>query len=113
MLRMLNRHPKPVEIVIANYFAEVDPGLCVACEVCLDRCQMHAITIGDNDVAEVNLDRCIGCGLCVSTCATEAMKLRAKPKEERREPPAKAQMTIMELARKRGKSLIPLAMMQK
>ena len=113
MLRMLNRHPKPVEIVIANYFAQVDPDLCVACEVCLDRCQMNAITIGDNEVAQVNLDRCIGCGLCVSTCATEAMKLQAKPKEASREPPEKAQTTIMELAQKRGKSLIPLAMLGK
>ena len=74
---------------------------------------MSAIAIGENEVAEVNLDRCIGCGLCVSTCATEAMKLRAKPKAERREPPEKGQMTIMELARKRGKSLIPLSMMGK
>ncbi len=113
MLRMLNRHPKPVDIVISNYFAEVDPDLCVACEVCLDRCQMNAIAIGDNEVAQINLDRCIGCGLCVSTCATQAMKLRAKSKEERREPPQNAQLTIMELARKRGKSLIPLAMIGK
>ena len=113
MLRALNKHPKPVEIVIANYFAEVDSELCVGCEVCLDRCQMNAITIGDEEVAEVNLDRCIGCGLCISTCATEAMKLRAKPQEERREPPAVAQMTIMELAQKRGKSLVPLAFMGK
>lgn len=113
MLRILNRHPKPVDIVIANYFAEVDPELCVGCEVCLDRCQMNAVTIGDDDVAHVNLDRCIGCGLCVSTCATEAMKLRAKPKEERKEPPEKAQTTMMELALKRGKSLVPLAMMGK
>ncbi len=113
MLRMLNRHPRPVDIVIANYFAEVDPDLCVACGVCLDRCQMNAVTIDDDDVAHVNLDRCIGCGLCVSTCAVEAIKLRAKPKEERREPPAKAQTTMMELAQKRGKSLIPLAMIRK
>ena len=112
MLRSLKKHPRPAEMVVANYFAQVDEDLCVGCEICLDRCQMEAISMGDEDTARVDLDRCIGCGLCVTTCDAEAMTLQPKSPEERREPPAKAQLTLMELAQKRGKSLIPLAMMK-
>jgi len=112
VLRGLKKHPKPVEMVITNYYAQVDPDLCSACETCLDRCQMEAITIGDEGVALIDLNRCIGCGLCVTTCTTEAMSLQPKPDSERREPPEKAQATMMELAQKRGKSIVPLAVMR-
>ena len=62
-----------------------------------------------DEIAQVNLDRCIGCGLCVTTCTTEALSLQPRPKEERREPPAQARDTMMQMAEQRGKSLIPLA----
>jgi Na+-translocating ferredoxin:NAD+ oxidoreductase subunit B len=112
MLRTLKKHPRPVEAVVTNHYALVDEDLCVGCEVCLDRCQMDAITMGDDGTALVDLDRCIGCGLCVTTCDAEAMTLEPKSPEDRREPPAKAQLTLMEMAQKRGKSLIPLSVMK-
>ena len=99
-------------MVVTNHYALVDEDLCVGCEVCLDRCQMDAITMGEDGTALVNLDRCIGCGLCVTTCDVEAMTLEPKSPGDRREPPAKAQLTLMELAQKRGKSLVPLAVMK-
>ena len=111
-LRTLKKHPRPVEMVVTNHYALVDEDLCVGCEVCLDRCQIDAITMGDQDTAQVNLDRCIGCGLCVTTCDVEAMTLEPKSSGDRREPPAKAQLTLMEMAQKRGKSLVPLAVMK-
>ena len=109
ILRALKKCPRPAEMVISNYNTVVDPDLCSACETCLDRCQMEAITIGPEEVAEVNLDRCIGCGLCVTTCTTGAMSLQPKPEEERREPPPKPRDAMMQMAQQRGKSLIPLA----
>jgi ferredoxin len=109
MLRALKKHPRPAEMVVSNYFAEVDSDLCAACETCMERCQMEAITMGPDEVAVVDLERCIGCGLCVTTCTTEALNLQLKPEEERRQPPVKAQETIMQMAQKRGKSVIPLA----
>ncbi len=112
MLRALNKHPRPVEVVLTNHFAVVDEESCIGCEICLDRCQMDAITVEEGGTARVNLDRCIGCGLCVTTCDTEAMILKPKSSDERREPPAKAQLTLMELAQKREKSLVPLAVMR-
>lgn len=108
ILRVLNKMEKPAEVVISNYYARVDDEACVGCEVCLDRCQMKAITMNEDGVAEINLDRCIGCGLCVTTCDAEAMVLELKPEEERREPPESAGIYAAELANVRGTTLEPL-----
>lgn len=113
ILRSIKMHPKPSERVLTNHYAAVDPDTCSACETCVDRCQMDAIQVGDNDVAVVDRDRCIGCGLCVTTCPSEAVSLRSKPESERQAPPATAKDYMMHLASTRGKSLIPLAVSRK
>jgi electron transport complex protein RnfB len=109
ILRSIKMHPKPAEMVLTNYYAEVDPDLCTGCETCIDRCQMEAFEIGANDTMEIDRDRCIGCGLCVTTCPSEALSLKPKPESERREPPATGKEYIMRLASLRGKSLVPLS----
>jgi Na+-translocating ferredoxin:NAD+ oxidoreductase subunit B len=109
ILRSLKKHPKPATMVVSNYYAAVDPDLCTACEICMERCQMDAVSIGHDDIAVIDRDRCIGCGLCVTTCPVEAMGLKPKTLEERRDPPKAAQETMMRLAQERGKSLVPLA----
>ncbi|MBM3299636.1 MAG: 4Fe-4S binding protein, partial [Deltaproteobacteria bacterium] len=109
ILRSIKLHPKPAEVVLTNYYAEVDSQACTACETCIGRCQMEAVKIGTSDVAEVDRERCIGCGLCVTTCPSEAMHLMQKPESERRQPPATAKDFMMQLASVRGTSLVPLA----
>jgi Pyruvate/2-oxoacid:ferredoxin oxidoreductase delta subunit len=102
VLRVLNKHPKPAEIVFSNHYAVVDADQCTGCETCIDRCQMEAITIGDDGVSEVNRDRCIGCGLCVTTCSSGALELVPKHREEHREPPVSTAEQMMLMAKKRG-----------
>ena len=102
VLRALNKHPKPCEIVFSNYFAQVDPDLCTGCETCIDRCQMEAITMDDDSLALLNQDRCIGCGLCVPTCPVEAITLVPKTGDDYRMPPANAMEQMMAMAQKRG-----------
>jgi ferredoxin len=113
ILRALNQLPKPAEMVVNNYFATVDSDLCTACETCIERCQMAAISIGEDDVAEIDLDRCIGCGLCVTTCPTDAMRMALKPETQRQKPPASGRDLMMETSRKRGTTLIPRTMLEK
>jgi NAD-dependent dihydropyrimidine dehydrogenase PreA subunit len=113
ILRSIKMDPKPAEKVLSNYYAAVDPDACSACETCVDRCQMEAIKLGDNEAAVVDRDRCIGCGLCVTTCPSEALSLQAKPESERKEPPATGKDYIMQMASARGTSLIPIALSKK
>jgi Na+-translocating ferredoxin:NAD+ oxidoreductase RNF subunit RnfB len=80
VLQMMKKFPRPAELYTSNYFAVVNPEECEACETCIDRCQMEALSIV-NDVSTVNLDRCIGCGLCVETCTSDAIQLQKKEKE--------------------------------
>ncbi len=102
VLRALNKHPKPSEIVFSNHFAAVEIDDCTGCETCLDRCQMNALRMNDEDLAVVDEDRCIGCGLCVTTCPTEALKLVPKSETEFRTPPETMVEQMMLMAQKRG-----------
>jgi Na+-translocating ferredoxin:NAD+ oxidoreductase RNF subunit RnfB len=106
VLRGIKKHPRPADMVFASHVARVDEDECTACETCLDRCQMEAITI--EDVAMVDEARCIGCGLCVTTCPTGAMLLELRPEDRREAPPAKAQELMMRWSQERGTSLVPL-----
>ena len=72
------------------------------CEQCLERCQMNAILMNDDELAQVTPDRCIGCGLCVTTCPVEAMKLIPKPEATLRLPPANTGEQMFLMAQKRG-----------
>jgi len=102
VLRALNKHPKPAEMVFSNHFAVVDIEDCTGCETCLERCQMDALGLNADGLAVVDEDRCIGCGLCVTTCPTEALKLVPKSEEELRTPPANNVEQMMRMAQKRG-----------
>ncbi|MEW5736368.1 MAG: 4Fe-4S dicluster domain-containing protein [Thermodesulfobacteriota bacterium] len=101
VLKALNKHPRPAELVMSNRVAVVSADDCTGCETCLDRCQMNAIEVADG-LARVKPERCIGCGLCVITCPTEALGLQQKPGEEPRVPPVSMMEQMMQMARKRG-----------
>jgi Na+-translocating ferredoxin:NAD+ oxidoreductase subunit B len=101
VLKNLRVLDKPAHSVHTNYYAEVIPENCTACEACLDRCQMDAITI--DDVAAIDPDRCIGCGLCVPTCPAEALMLKQKDAENQYIPPGNTVKTYFRMAQERGK----------
>jgi Na+-translocating ferredoxin:NAD+ oxidoreductase subunit B len=102
VLRALNKHPKPVDLVFSNHFARVNADACTGCETCMDRCQMEALAVSEKGRARVDPDRCIGCGLCVSVCPVEALSLTPKSGPDYRTPPESMTEQMMLLARKRG-----------
>lgn len=106
MLGSLKKQPVPAAAVKSNYFAVVDADKCNGCEICLDRCQMEAITIG-KDTADINLDRCIGCGLCATACPTDAAQLVKKAEDEQYQPPKTKADVFMQLAIERNKNILP------
>ncbi|MDY6795146.1 MAG: 4Fe-4S binding protein [Actinomycetota bacterium] len=85
MLRGLSIMERPADEVQSTYRAVIDTDECTACGTCLDRCQIDAITEGD-EYMEVDPARCIGCGLCVPTCPADAIEM--VPKEDAVVPPA-------------------------
>jgi electron transport complex protein RnfB len=102
VLSTLNKLPNPADFIFSNHFAVVEKEACTGCETCIDRCQMGALIIDDDDLAEIDLDRCIGCGLCVTSCPTEAIRLVPKSEEDRRVPPASGVDQMIAMANKRG-----------
>ena len=100
ILKNMKTLDKPAQMVHTNYYAQVDEDLCTACEACVERCQMDAITV--DEAALVNLDRCIGCGLCVTDCPTEAITLEEKAEDSRYLPPKNVFETYKNIAQERG-----------
>lgn len=86
----------------ANYYAVIDPEECVGCGICIERCQVHAISEREG-VAVVERERCIGCGLCVTGCPNDVARLHRKPDAEIVAPPA--DMAAWEDARLRNRGL--------
>ncbi|OQY11143.1 MAG: hypothetical protein B6I31_05470 [Desulfobacteraceae bacterium 4572_19] len=109
VLKAVSKLPKPAEHVMNDYRVKVDVENCIGCGICIDRCQMDAVTVDDEQsLAVINKDRCIGCGLCVTTCPEEAMIIEFKGKENT--IPANGMEYMVNNANKRGVSLIPLSM---
>ncbi|MBU1450102.1 MAG: 4Fe-4S dicluster domain-containing protein [Proteobacteria bacterium] len=103
VLKALKRQPRPADLAASPFVAAADPEECTGCGECLDRCQMEALSLDDEDKVVLDLGRCIGCGLCVSTCPSGALTLERKPEEEQRPVPANVQAMYTELAKARGK----------
>ncbi len=61
----------------------IDKDRCSACNACVDRCPVDAISTEEN-FAVVDRNKCLGCGLCHRTCPEEAIILQLR--EDRMEP---------------------------
>jgi len=81
MLRVHKMLPKPVDFWSSDYHASVNSENCTGCGVCIERCQVNALSLDDClGIPTINLDRCIGCGNCVSSCPSAAISLLQKDK---------------------------------
>ena len=86
ILRGINDWGIENSVAQANYFAAIDPDECIGCGACVQRCQVHAISMKDG-VATVDRKRCVGCGLCVTGCPNKVPKLQRRPDTEIVSPP--------------------------
>jgi electron transport complex protein RnfB len=102
VLRSLKHDSHPARRVSSPFRVTLDQDSCTGCGICIDRCQMDALTLNDGK-AVLNPDRCIGCGLCVSTCPAGSLVLVRKPKHEQRYVPATLTETYIRLGQLRGK----------
>ncbi len=104
ILRGITDFGIPNSVAYANYYAVIDPDVCVGCGDCQERCQVHAISEGDG-VSVVDRARCIGCGLCVSGCPNDVARLERKPEAEFVHPPHDFGAWEQERLRNRGMGL--------
>jgi len=86
ILRGVNKYGIEKSIAASNYYAMIDNEKCSQCGICVDRCQVHAITEEGGEII-FNINKCIGCGLCVSGCKFDAVKLIIKNDDEIITPP--------------------------
>ncbi len=64
----------------SRFVVKYDEDSCTGCGLCEERCQLHAITMGEHAV--VDTDKCFGCGNCALICPSEALSLvEARPVE--------------------------------
>ena len=102
LLRDLKKMNNPARLMKTNYYIEIDSELCIGCGICVERCQMDALTLVD-DISTMNRKKCLGCGLCVVTCSAEAIKLKNKEKET---TPPKTTDDLNAIIRNKKKELI-------
>jgi len=101
VMKTLYKMDKPAEVIHSNFYVRIDEDDCTSCGLCLERCQMNAITL--DDIARVNRNRCIGCGACVVACEFGAIRLCQKDESERYVPPATVIDTNVCMMKERGK----------
>ena len=105
-LGAVRRMPNPAELVISNHRTLIDQELCSGCEICLDKCQVKAITMNPEGRAEINYDRCIACGLCASACPVNVITLVPKPAEQQDRPTQSLHEQSVRLAKARGVEIV-------
>jgi electron transport complex protein RnfB len=102
VLRTIKNHPRPATLVSSPFVCSVETEACNGCGVCLERCQMDALSLEDEKVI-LDINRCIGCGLCVSTCPTDALFLTRKPEFAQKPVPRTFRNALIDIWRVRGK----------
>jgi electron transport complex protein RnfB len=87
IMRGVNEYGLEGALAHSSYYSEVDKDTCSGCGLCVQRCQVKAVSL-DGETATVDRGRCIGCGLCATKCPTGAARLFRKPEAEIVVPPA-------------------------
>lgn len=72
------KQPKPGLVFNSGYVPRLDPELCTACGICIDRCPSQALESGNQEVPVHDPDRCFGCAVCATGCPQEAIVMEAK-----------------------------------
>jgi len=102
VLRNAKKHPEPAALITSPFTAVLDTGSCIGCGVCVERCQMDALQMGEDHIL-LDEKKCIGCGLCVTTCPTDSLTLVRKPESQQAEIPESLIKAWLERAKIRGK----------
>jgi electron transport complex protein RnfB len=101
-LAHVTKYGNPQAVVKSNYYASKDQETCTVCGTCLERCQVNAIRI-ENDQTIIDRGRCIGCGLCVSTCPTGSITMVRKSRQDASPIFSGGKALLQAMGKERGK----------
>ena len=72
-----------LEIAVSGTVAQVDPGFCSQCGVCISVCPYSAPKFNEkSNKAEIQSTLCKGCGLCTASCRSGAIHLKGFETEQ-------------------------------
>lgn len=99
----ITTHRLPNAVLTTNFIAAVNENSCTGCGECIDRCQIKAIKLSEDEepVAQIDSEFCLGCGVCASFCTHKAILMRAK--EKKVIPPTTMSDLMLRLKKDRGK----------
>ncbi len=80
-LKMIKSFDSSAMLAYSNFKVQANVDECTACEDCIERCQMEALSLAD-DLISIKESRCIGCGNCVSVCPVECLSMVRRAEEE-------------------------------
>jgi len=66
---------------VSFYTLEYDPASCSQCGVCIERCPMHSITVGEDGYMATD-SACVRCGQCAYKCPNDARWLVATDRSQ-------------------------------
>jgi len=91
----------------SNFIPSIELESCISCGICADRCQIHAITMTDQEngreVPVLNNERCIGCGACASASACPSGSLTMSRRSVLNVPPADGREKLRRMAMEKGR----------
>jgi ferredoxin len=63
--------------------AEIIPGKCIGCQLCIGECPVKNVIVMEGGVAKIDPEGCIGCGKCVDVCPVKGAILFEKPRRKK------------------------------
>lgn len=81
ILKTALAQPSPGMALQSGFQPRFDPGRCVACATCVERCPAHALRMLE-DLPRLDESRCFGCGVCAGGCPSEAIELVERARVE-------------------------------
>jgi len=81
ILSSVNDYDIPGVVANSDYIVKHDEDACSNCGDCVERCQLRALKMEDDELA-VDLKRCIGCGSCMRACEYDALSLERRPDDD-------------------------------
>jgi len=89
----------------SNFIPSIELESCIGCGICVNKCQIHAITMADQgnglEVPALNNEVCLGCGVCASACPSGSLSMSRR--SDLHVPPENMKEKLRRMAKEKGR----------